>query len=230
MKLLLTGAASPLGRALTEGLRSSHQLRLTARAPLETVLEFVQSDLGHDAATDALVAGLDAIIYQPEPVADSAAGWIEACTRCTYNLLLAATDAGVERVIYLSSLDLLLGWDQGMDVTEDWQPRPSCEPSVLGPYLGEFVAQEFAHTRSLELLCLRLGHVISAAEATGRPFDPMWVEPRDVAQAVAAALQKDLPPFQILHFQSASERARFNSERARKVLGYEPRFNFEEVS
>ena len=228
MNALITGAAGSLGQALAAGLRTSHRLRLTARASLDTDLDFVRSDLGHDEATDALVAGIDVVIHQPEPAADTAADWLDACTRCTYNLLLAAAEAGVERVIHLSSLDLLRGWGEDTAPTEGWQPRPSCEPAILGPHLGEFVAREFAREGLLKLLFLRLGSVVRADETAGRPFDPMWIEPRDVVRAVAAALERDLPPYQVLHVLSASPRARFSTAGARDALGYEARHNFED--
>ena len=232
MNLLITNAASPLGQALADGLKSSHQLRLSARVPLDTDLEFVHSDLDHDPSTDELVAGVDTIIHQPEPSPglNSSAAWIDACTRCTYNLLLAASSAAVRQVIYLSTLDLFLPCDQDMTVNERWQPRPSCEPETLGPYMGEFIAQEFAHSHALNLLCLRLGHTIAAEDARGRDYDPMWIDFRDVVRAVEAALQKELPRYQILHLQSESARTRFGINSAKNTLDFEPQFNFEDIS
>jgi nucleoside-diphosphate-sugar epimerase len=230
MNLLITNAASLLGEALAQGLRSSHQLRLSARVPVDTDLEFVLSELGHDGSTDELVAGIEAIIHLPEPVqAGDSSAWIDACTRCTYNLLTAASEAGVERFIYLSTLDLFLSCDEDMTVNERWRPRPSCEPHILGPYLGEFIAEEFAHQHALNLLCLRLGHPIRAEEASTKPFDPMWIELGDVVQAVDKALQKDLPRFALFHLQSASERARFSTTRAASELDFAPQFNFEDI-
>ena len=232
MNLLLTHAASPLGQALAQGLRSSHQLRLSARAVLDTDLDFVRSELGHDESTDELVAGIDAIVYLPEPApqTNDSSAWIDACTRCTYNLLLAASSAGVKQVIYLSTLDLFLPYDEDMTVNERWRPQPSCEPHILGPYLGEFVAEEFAHQHALQLVCLRLGHVIRAEEAKGKPFDPMWIEINDVVQAVQHTLEKELPRFAVFHLQSISERARFSAASANATLGFTPQFNFEDIS
>ena len=56
MRVLITGAASPLGQAIAARLRTDYQVRLTDREEVSTDLEFVRSDLGHDEATDALVA------------------------------------------------------------------------------------------------------------------------------------------------------------------------------
>ena len=231
MNLLLTHATSPLGQALANGLKSSHQLRLSARTELETNLEFIRSELGHDESTDELVSGIDTIVYLPEPAlqTNSSSAWIDACTRCTYNLLLAASSAGVKQVIYLSTLDLFLPYDEDMTVNERWRPLPSCEPDILGPHLGEFVAREFAHEHALQLLCLRLGHVIRPEDAKEKPFDPMWIAMDDVVEAVRHALQKDLPRFAVFHLQSISERARFSSAGASAALDFTPQVNFEDI-
>ena len=229
MNILLTGAASALGQALTAGLKDKHQLRLSARTALNTALEYVQSDLGHEEETDQLVAGINTIIHLPNPSAGhSDAAWIDATTRCTYNLLTAAAEAQVDRVILLSTLDLFLPYDADMVVNETWRPRPSCEPAILGPHLSEFIAGEFAHTNALRLLIVRLGHVVRSDEVKGQDVDPMWVDERDVVQAVANALEKDLPDYAIAHIQSDSPNARFRINTARDALDYAPQFNFGE--
>lgn len=238
MKLLITGAGAPLGMHLAAGLREAHELRLTDRVPLDTDLEFIRSDLGHDESTDQLVAGVDAIVHQAHFPAegDDPTTWLDANTRCTYNLLTAAAEAGVERVIYLSTLDLFLPYDEDMRVSEQWRPRPTCEPDRLGPHLGEFVAREFAHSHALRVLVLRLGHVVTAEEASGREFDPMWIDVRDVVGAIAAAVEQELRPFRIVHLQHQSDRARFGGRphrhrhhhHHRHSFNYTPQFNFEE--
>ena len=48
---------------MAEGLRDAHSLRLTDRTAVDTDLEFVRCELGHDESTDLLVAGIDAIVH-----------------------------------------------------------------------------------------------------------------------------------------------------------------------
>jgi len=64
-----------------------------------------------------------------------------------------------------------------------------------------------------------------------KAFDPLWVDPRDVAQAVCRALSSLLAggvrggaPWSVFHIQSGSPRARFSVRKARRFLGYQPRF------
>lgn len=233
MNLLITGAATPLGHALATGLRDIHQLRLTDNAPVDTDLEFVQCDLGHGAATDELVKGIDLVVhqaYQPRP-GDGETTWLDLNSRCTYNLLLAASETGVERVLLLSTLDLFTPYDEDLTVGEHWQPRPSCEPTILGAHLAEFTTREFAHSHALKIVVVRLGHLVRAEEVEGQPYDPMWLDERDAVQAVAKIIEKGAEgrrgQYAVVHIQSDSARSRFSIGRAKSHLGFVSQYNFE---
>ena len=207
MRVLITGAGSAPGRAVTAELRRRrHRLRLTDRRRLRTDLEFVQSRLGHTRATDALVEGMKAVVHIPGPPGPGAeaADWIDACTRCTYNLLTAAVAAGVEHCVYLSTLDLFAAYDSDLRVTPEWRPRPTTEPEVMAPGLGEFVAREFAQTKQISLTVVRLGHLAEAG-AEGEP-DPMAVDPAEAGAAVAAAVEAAGRGYRLLHVQGEFER------------------------
>ena len=212
MRVLVTGAGSRLGRAVTAGLRRRrHRLRLTDRRRLRTDLEFVQSRLGHTRATDALVEGMKAVVHIPGPpgAGAGASDWIDACTRCTYNLLTAASAAGVEHCVYLSTLDLFAAYDEDLRVTTEWRPRPTTEPEAMAPALGEFVGREFAQTKRISLTVLRLGHLVEEG-ADGDP-DPLAVDAADAAAAVASAVEAGPGGYRLQHVQGQFEGARFRS-------------------
>ena len=230
LKVLVTSAGSRLGRAVTRELQAAgHQLRLTHGSRIRTGCEFMQSQLGHGRSTDRLVSGIGTIVHIPDPGPQPAPeDWIEAGTRRAYNLFSAAVSAGVGRVVYISTLDLFLPYDEDMVVGETWRPLPSTDPEQLGIYLGEFIAEEFAQERRLACTCLRLGRLVEASEAEGQPYDPMWLELSDAARAVSAAVTRsaEAPVFEIFHVQSSSPQARFRIDSARAALGFEPRHNF----
>jgi nucleoside-diphosphate-sugar epimerase len=226
MRILLTNAATSLGQALAASLGDAHQLRLTDPEPGTGI----QSDLGHGPESDALVKDIDAIVhlaYAPR-TGDGEITWLDHNTRGTYNLLLAAAAAEVEHTILLSSLDLFAPYAEDLTVDETWKPLPSCAQAVLGAHLAEFTAREFAHSHALAVTIARLGHLIRAEEVADQPYDPMWLDERDAAQAVGQIVQKGpASQYRAIHIQSTAARARFSVENAKSLLTFAPQYNFE---
>ena len=229
MNILITSAASELGQELAATLRGEHQIRLTDRLTIETDLEFIVSELGHDNSTNDLVHGMDAIVHLATPPANSAASQhIDLHTRCTYNLLMAAAEQGVLRLIYASTLDLLEAYDPNLTVTEVWRPQPSTKPPVLARHLGEMVCREFVREHLIQIVCLRLGKVVHEVTVKDAPFDPTWVEIRDLAQVFDRALTAELGQWSVFHIQSDAPDGRFTVGAAKEVLDYAPQFDFRE--
>jgi nucleoside-diphosphate-sugar epimerase len=106
--LAITGATGFVGSAvLDEALRQGHTVRALARreqAPRAGV-EWVRGDLGDEAALAALVQGADAVVHvagltnTPDPAQFEAAN-----VTGTANVLAAMTEAGVKRLVFVSSL------------------------------------------------------------------------------------------------------------------------------
>ena len=160
MKVLITSAAAGLSRQLASSLGDDHEILLTDRDEVSTPFRFVRSDLNHTPPTNDLVRGVDVIVHSGavDPSA-SVSDQLDHQMRCTYNLLKAAWEERVPRVVYLSSLRLMEGYDPSFAVTERWKPTPTLEPPVLCYHLGEIVCREFARERKIEVTILRLGEI-----------------------------------------------------------------------
>jgi nucleoside-diphosphate-sugar epimerase len=225
--VLITSAASRLAQSLAEGLKDRYPIRLTERNAVKTGHEFVECALGHDEATNLLVRGVGAIVHAAEPLpGDTPQQQVDLLTRCTYNLLTAATAEDVRTVVFLSTLEVMSGYEADLTVSETWRPRPPAEPRALAKHLGELTCREFAREGKLNVTVLRLGAVVRAEEVKDKPFDPLWVEERDVVQAVSLALSARPVPWQIFHIQPDSPKSRFAVTRAKAVLKYEPRYRW----
>ncbi|MDA1312872.1 MAG: NAD-dependent epimerase/dehydratase family protein [Acidobacteria bacterium] len=232
-RVLITSAEHRLAQVLADSLAETHEVRLTGLNPVESKHPFQQSDLGHEDPTDKLVEGIDAIVHVGEPLPNhDMHRQIDHLTRRTYNLLLAAAKAGVQKVVYLSTLELLTPYDAKFVVDEQWRPRPSLAGPSLPKHLGEYTCREFARVGKLPIVTLRLGKVVPAGEMSRGAFDPLWVAEEDVAQAVRLAITKgsedtgsSLSRWTVLHISSGYGKARFDSSRAKRVLGYEPAHN-----
>ena len=237
MRLLITGASTPLGKALAARLHPEHSLRLSDTAPFDARAESVVCDLGHEEPTDALVAGIDALIHIPRAADGTDADAVDAHTRRTYNLLLAALHAGVKQVVLISTLDLFAPYEEDMAVNENWRPLPGPDTATLTPHLAEFVAREFAHDGALNVLCLRLGHLVD--ESDGKPYDPVGLATADAANACATVLERlqrawddpegrDFSSWSVFHLQHDGPRARFSSRRFNQTFDFAPQTTFEE--
>lgn len=240
--LLITSSSSPIGSSLANYLADRYNVRRTERRsnlppsnviPGQRLFPAVACALADDTTTRMIVAGVDGIVHVSEPLpGDSQVQQMDAATHGTYNLIRAAIEHKVRRVVYLSTLDLMTAYDPSFTVSESWSPRPPAGGRALAKHLGEFTCREFAREGKISIVVLRVGTVVRSEEVAGKPFDPLWVDERDVAQAVAAALVLKMEDtiyssanWAVFHIGSDSPRARFSVEKAKSGLGYKPRFN-----
>ncbi len=234
MNVLITSAGSELARRLAAATAESHTIRLTELEPIDTTnvsgCEFVQSALGHDEATNELVQGMDTIVHiaetPPELMAnaDEPENYeIDYQTRCTYNLLMAASAEGVKHFIYASTLRLFEQHGEDWTVKENWRPRPSVDSFVLSKHLGEFTCREFAREGKINVTCLRLGAITTAEEAAGVEFNSMWLEINDAIAAFQGAIEAP-SRWGIFHVQSEFPGSRFSIGKAKGHLKFNPQF------
>jgi nucleoside-diphosphate-sugar epimerase len=198
---------------------------------LSTSQRSVRSDLGHHEPTNDLVRGVDAIVHSGEVDHEaSVSDRLDAATRCTYNLLWAAAEEGVPRVIFLSSLRVLNKYGEDLAVNERWRPVPTTDTDVLCYHLGEYVCREFARERKLDVVCLRLGEMVwDTGQARDVPSSGLFLD--DAVHAVENALTAEIsmhptgarPSWSVFHIQSALPNARYLTEAAKEKLGYQPR-------
>ncbi len=180
MRILITSASHDRSTALADLLATQHEVRLTARAHVETEHEFVLSALGHDSSTNLLTRGIDAIIHAVEPLPEEdVSSQLDAATRCTYNLLMAAAEEGVRQVVLLSTLELIASYPLSYRVTEAWRPLPTTEPPTFTKHMAEQVSREFAREGSLAVAVLRLGE--ASNETVAAAVNEALAEPVSLA-------------------------------------------------
>lgn len=156
MKIFLTGATGFFGSSLTRALleETDHDLILLARPgresrlPQNSRVEAATGDLTDPESLNRCVSACDAVIHAAALVAtwsrDSRA-LDRVNVEGTVNLLRAARDAGVTRLIYISSF-LALGHSEGLPLTEDddHERETHYNDYERTKYLANRKAQEFA--------------------------------------------------------------------------------------
>ena len=225
MNVLINGSPTAIGRAVVAQLADSgHNLRLTSMAPYEAQ-DVVVCPLEHDEATDELVDGIDAIVnigYQDE-VEMPVSFHLDYYTRRTYNLLWAASNADVKRVINLSTLRLLEAYEDNLVVTELWRSKPlASDIDLLCAHLVEIICKEYARDRMFEVVNLRLGWPLieGGRESLDLDASTSALCSDDLGRAVMASLEADVEQWQDVHVQSTVKDQRYTTAKASDLLGF----------
>ena len=171
MNVLITSATSATAQIVAGALAGTHTLRLTDLSRNSGASaggaggEIVACDLNHEKPTDELVAGIDAIVnigYQGQ--AGEATHLVDYHTRCMYNLLQAASDAGVSRFQQLAEelesaghpVLVINAPDSGRHGTAGalfrWQFATAAAASLMDIYPFDQPDVEAAKVRARELL------------------------------------------------------------------------------
>ena len=223
MNILITGASAPLSRHLASALGGRHTITLT---DIDDAPGAVRCDLDHDDATSELVRGMDVIVHSGQTdINADVSERLDTAMRRLYNLVQAACEEGVPRVVFLSSLSVMGRYDEGLAVTERWKPAPTTDADVLGFHLGEFICREFARERRIEVVCLRLGDLVWSADS---PPSMSALFPDDALRTIESALTVDISEgyagsrsyWGLFHVQSAAPNQRYLTAAAEAKLGY----------
>ena len=170
-KYLITGAAGFIGRSIAAALLARGESvrgvdsfitgKMENLAGLES-MEFVEGDLRDSAVCARVCHGVEIVFHEaalasvPRSVADPVATH-ECCATATLNLLLAARDAGVRRVVYAGSSSVY-GNSPTLPKREDMLPDP-ISPYAVAKLTGEQYLRSFTRVYGLETVTLRYFNV-----------------------------------------------------------------------
>ena len=111
MRVLITGAASALGREVAAALSAdgNAELRLLDDCAAQRQdVEWIAARLTDPDAVRQAVRDVDAVVHtgEPPPASESEEALLDRATRGTHVLLQAAVEAGVKRFVYGSTLEV----------------------------------------------------------------------------------------------------------------------------
>ena len=170
--VLVTGGAGFIGSNLADELiRRGAKVRIADNFltgfqenldEIEGGFDFVEADIADPEAVRKIVDGIDVIFHEaalpsvPRSVADPLETH-NACVNGTFNLLLAAKDAGVRRVIYAASSSAY-GDQPTLPKVETMKPEPM-SPYAAAKLVGEHYCRVFSQVYGLETFSLRYFNV-----------------------------------------------------------------------
>ena len=179
---LVTGGAGFIGSHLAEELvRRGHRVRVLdnlstgKRRNLEHLpaVEFVEGDVADSAACARAVQGTEYVLHQaaipsvPRSVLDPVAS-NRANLDGSLNILVAARDAGVRRLVYAGS-SAAYGDTPTLPKREDMATNP-LSPYALQKLVAEQYCQMFTRLYGLETVTIRYFNVFGPRQDPGSPY------------------------------------------------------------
>ncbi len=177
---LVTGGAGFIGSHLSAALLSSgHRVRVVDslvtgyRRNLQEGVEFTNADLADPAAAAAAVKGVDFVLHQaaipsvPRSVKNPAESH-RANVDGMLNVLIAARDAGVKRVVFAGSSSVY--GDQAVLPKREDMPTKPMTPYALQKLVSEQYGQMFTRLYGLEVVTTRYFNVFGPRQDPGSPY------------------------------------------------------------
>ena len=245
MKVLITGASGYLGGFVVERLSSQHELTLFDRVePTQSNrLRYLQGDVTSYTDVENACAAQDAVVHLVALVRERYDKphtlFADVMVKGTWNVAEACVKQGVKRLVNVSSI-IAVGMpprrEQPYRTDESTHFRPNDLFYCLSKYLGEQIGNAYHQAHGLSIIHIRPG-VIAGDGANPGPKLPedtdkpwfIYVDPRDIAQAVEKALTTDVT-FGCYNIVAGRRDSLFDWRSASEGLGYQPEYNWDEIS
>ena len=226
-RVLITGATGGIGSHLSAALADEYDIVQHGRTPKTEEQEQTLrlADLDDYDAVLALMDGVDTVVHMAG-AASPDSSWdavLQANLIGTRNVLEAAREAGVRRVVFASSNHAMGMYDRH----EQWPVYPHQLPrgdslygvsKIFGESLGRFYYDE----HGLEFIALRIGWVSEDPGGVDEEIlHAMWLSPRDCTEVVRRAIEAEVT-FGLYYAISDNPNRRWSMTNTTLELGYRP--------
>ncbi|MBT4504892.1 MAG: NAD(P)-dependent oxidoreductase [Gemmatimonadetes bacterium] len=199
MKIAITGAAGFLGRALLKELAGEHEIRAIDLEMPGDLPEVERGDVLVPEEMEKMCQGTERVIHLARArwedglaSAENEARIMDTRLKGSYNVMKAAGEGGVGRVIQISDLCVFSGYEEEVMVGEDFLPLPNTSAEQQAVYLSELIGREFARLYPGLVLTLRLGQLVEVGKlAVGDRFEADWLDLGDAVAAIRRGLEVD---------------------------------------
>jgi NAD+ dependent glucose-6-phosphate dehydrogenase len=202
------------------------------------------ADLTDFEAVRRAVEGIDTIVHMAADP-DGRAGWESVLNNNitgAHHIFEAARQAGVKRVLYASTNQVVFGYfkEEAFRSLNPWSPDAGTHQPEFNPIdhtmptrplnyyacskvFGEGLAHMYAYSHDISCICLRIGWVLADDKLPHPAARTIWCSQRDCVQLVERCIQApDSLRFDIFFVQSDNQQNFVDIQHARDVLGYEP--------
>lgn len=241
--VLITGASGLIGRITIAGLGHKYAFSALNRQ-LVTGIPCLQADIRDAEAIKPAFQGMDMVLHLAAYTHD-VQSWPETMAvtvNGTLNVFQAAQQAGVKRVVFMSSGSTMCGyeWDEERpyghlaageydQAGEAWPmidyrdlPRPD-SPYAVGKLFGEACGRWFADRYDMSVPCIRLGAVLPDDKPTLIRHFPGYLSQADAVQIIDKCLSAPLTLKYGLFDAISENKLRWrDTTPAKEILGWAP--------
>lgn len=123
-----------------------------------------------------------------------------------YNTLALSVEQGVNKVIMISSLEIL-DYKKSYTVTENWKPKPKKDMYNLSLNLSEIVFKEFGRTFPFQKILLRVGFPVN--DKLNNNLN-CFTSKKDLVITISKILKTNFKnQFEVFHVQSECDHQRY---------------------
>jgi len=242
-KVLITGASGLIGTLTVKGLGDTYDFSALNRRPVEGI-PCLQADIVDAAAIRPAFEGIDTVLHLAAYTSDVEdwEGTMSVTVMGTLNVFRAAQEAGVKRVVFMSSGSTMCGyeWYEGSPygmmargeydqvpaqwemVDYTWPPRPD-SPYAVGKLFGEACGRFFSDRYGMSVIVIRLGAVLDTDRPKLRRHFPGYLSHADAVQMIDKCLSApDSLKYDIFDAISDNRWRWRDTSHAKEVLGWRP--------
>ena len=245
-KILITGASGYLAQFIINRLHDTYELTLTDivepdQVPANTT--FIKTDVTNASEIEAACAGQDAVVHLVALVRGRSdkplSLFADVMVKGTWNVAEACVRQGVQKLVNISSISACPPAPSAKlpyEVSDDFQFGPGDLYYALSKYLGERIGAAYHQAHGLDVIHVRPGVIAGDGQNPGPAApdvvtDPwfVYVDPRDVAQCVARAIETETVKYGAYNAVAGRTDSRFAWQQAQDDLGYSPEHNWPEI-
>lgn len=240
-KVLITGASGLIGGLTIRDLGHRYEFSGLSRRPVAGI-PHIEADISDLEAVRRACRGRDMVLHLAAETQDYN-NWervFESTMRGTLNVYVGAQEAGVERVVFMSTGSTMCGYEwfegspygalaRGEDVPPGWKmldyrdpPRPD-GPYAVGKLFGEQAGRWYSDHHGMSVICIRLGAVLPSDRPELIRHFPGYLSQADAVQMIDLCLGAP-PSLKYDIFDAISENSRRwrDTSHAKEVLGWRP--------